>query len=69
MRQTSRNYIAFLSGAFEENDFDGFELRGEFEPASEDAGIPQTAGHPHVSWRKSGSSCPVPCRKNLEPSP
>jgi UDP-GlcNAc:undecaprenyl-phosphate GlcNAc-1-phosphate transferase len=44
-----------LSVAFEENDFDGFELRGEFESAAETAGVPQTASHPHVSWRKSGT--------------
>jgi hypothetical protein len=44
-----------LSAAFENNDFDGFELRAEFSAAAEGLAIVQPVVCPHVRWRKPGS--------------
>ena len=44
-----------LSAAFENNDFDGFELRAEFSAATEGLAVVQPAVCPHVRWRKPGS--------------
>ncbi len=43
-----------LCAAFEENDFDGFELRPEFPLSGEDLAVAHAA-FPHVRWRKPGS--------------
>ena len=43
-----------LGAAFEENDFDGFELRAEFRSGTEDLATAQSAS-PHLRWRKPGS--------------
>jgi hypothetical protein len=43
-----------LVAAFEESDFDGFELRAEFRSGSEGLSVAQAAC-PHVRWRKPGS--------------
>lgn len=43
-----------LGAAFEENDFDGFELRAEFPLSGEDLAVAHAA-FPHVRWRKPGS--------------
>jgi UDP-GlcNAc:undecaprenyl-phosphate GlcNAc-1-phosphate transferase len=44
-----------LSVAFENNDFDGFELRAQFSAAAEGLEVVQPAFCPHVRWRKAGS--------------
>jgi UDP-GlcNAc:undecaprenyl-phosphate GlcNAc-1-phosphate transferase len=43
-----------LVAAFEESDFDGFELRAEFRSGSDGLSVAQAAC-PHVRWRKPGS--------------
>lgn len=44
-----------LGAAFEENDFDGFELRPEPYSGSGELAVAQTMTHPSLRWRKPGS--------------
>jgi UDP-GlcNAc:undecaprenyl-phosphate GlcNAc-1-phosphate transferase len=44
-----------LGAAFEENDFDGFELRAESYSGSGELSLPQATAFPPMRWRKPGS--------------
>jgi UDP-GlcNAc:undecaprenyl-phosphate/decaprenyl-phosphate GlcNAc-1-phosphate transferase len=50
-----RELCQILNAAFENNDFDGFELRGEFSAAVEGLAVVQPTVCPHLRWMKPGS--------------